>query len=194
MTAMRKKKLKEQAEKVKEDKKAAAAAAAAGKCTGPPTSLYLGALGLGAAAVMGFYPFPAYFIGNMMIFVLASVLGYCLVASVKPSLHTPLMSMSNAISGIVIIGGMYQVQGKWLNGGEGWPAGEVFADPETSITLTMVLGAVAVAISAINIAGGFAVTIQMLNMFKKDGDEDGCCGGLFPSCGSKPEKPGDERP
>jgi NAD(P) transhydrogenase subunit alpha len=52
-----------------------------------------------------------YFIGNMMIFVLASVLGYCLCANVKPSLHTPLMSMSNAISGIVIIGGMYQIQG-----------------------------------------------------------------------------------
>ena len=40
-----------------------------------------------------------------MVFVLASVLGYCLVMSVKPSLHTPLMSMSNAISGIVVLGG-----------------------------------------------------------------------------------------
>ena len=48
---------------------------------------------------MGFYPFPNYFIGNMMIFVLAAVLGYCLVESVKPSLHTPLMSLSNAMSG-----------------------------------------------------------------------------------------------
>ena len=48
---------------------------------------------------MGFYPFPNYFIGNMMIFVLAAVLGYCLVERVKPSLHTPLMSLSNAMSG-----------------------------------------------------------------------------------------------
>merc|ERR1712072_464341 len=111
----------------------------------------LGALGLGACAVMGFYPFPQYFIGNMMIFVLASVLGYCLVASVKPSLHTPLMSMSNAISGIVIIGGMYQIQGKWLWGGAGWTAGDIAAG---GITATQILGAVAVAISAINIAGG----------------------------------------
>jgi NAD(P) transhydrogenase subunit alpha len=129
---------------------------------------------------MAWYPFPPYFIGNMMIFVLASVLGYCLVASVKPSLHTPLMSMSNAISGIVIVGGMLQIQGKWLWGGDGWseaPAGLTAAtaalvavDPnmvEGSMTATQVLGAIAVAISAVNIAGGFAVTFRMLEMFKK---------------------------
>merc|ERR1712159_138310 len=122
----------------------------------------LGALGLGACAVMGFYPFPVYFIGNMMIFVLASVLGYCLVESVKPSLHTPLMSMSNAISGIVIIGGMYQIQGKWLWGGEGWQTGSGMGTDIAvgGITTTQVLGAIAVAISAINIAGGFAVTFR----------------------------------
>jgi len=51
-------------------------------------------------------PESDYFVGNVMVFVLASVLGYCLVMSVKPSLHTPLMSMSNAISGIVVLGGM----------------------------------------------------------------------------------------
>ena len=52
-------------------------------------------------------PESDYFVGNVMIFVLASVLGYCLVMSVKPSLHTPLMSMSNAISGIVVLGGTF---------------------------------------------------------------------------------------
>ena len=84
--------------------------------------------------------------GGTAAVVLASVLGYCLVASVKPSLHTPLMSMSNAISGIVIIGGMYQIQGKWLWGGAGWG---VDGNPNSefsvgSVTLTQVLGAVAV--------------------------------------------------
>merc|ERR1711959_826074 len=127
----------------------------------------LGALGLGACAVMGFYPFPVYFIGNMMIFVLA----YCLVESVKPSLHTPLMSLSNAMSGIVIIGGMYQIQGKFLGGGEGWaglyPDGSI---AEGGLTTTAVLGAIAVAISAINIAGGFAVTFRMLAMFSSSDD------------------------
>merc|ERR1712087_741129 len=108
--------------------------------------------------------------GNFMIFVLASVLGYCLVANVKPSLHTPLMSMSNAISGIVIIGGMYQIQGKYIWGGKGLEkVPGVWADAlEGGITVMKILGAVAVAISAINIAGGFAVTFRMLDMFKKD--------------------------
>jgi NAD(P) transhydrogenase subunit alpha len=73
------------------------------------------------------------------------------------------MSMSNAISGIVIIGGMYQIQGKWLWGGAGWAAADAAA--AGGITATQILGAVAVAISAINIAGGFAVTFRMLSMF-----------------------------
>merc|ERR1711871_488225 len=126
---------------------------------------------------MGFYPFPEYFIGNAMIFVLASVLGYCLCANVKPSLHTPLMSMSNAISGIVIIGGMYQIQGDFLWGGAGLQATleEELLSPDISkharinsdvlnggVTATQVLGSIAVAVSAINIAGGFAVTFRML--------------------------------
>eukprot|EP01046_Picozoa_sp_COSAG06_P041416 COSAG06_NODE_5138_length_3687_cov_4.373467_3_plen_168_part_00 len=74
------------------------------------TPCLVGGSALGSCYAMGFVPFPEYFIGNAMIFVLASVLGYCLCANVKPSLHTPLMSMSNAISGIVIIGGMYQAR------------------------------------------------------------------------------------
>ena len=83
------------------------------------TPCLVGGSALGSCYAMGFVPFPEYFIGNAMIFVLASVLGYCLCANVKPSLHTPLMSMSNAISGIVIIGGMYQIQGDFLWGGAG---------------------------------------------------------------------------
>ena len=186
MSGMIKKDKQEATKKDKEERLAALQAAK--KDSGPAGQIILSLLGLGACGVMGFYPFPQYFIGNMMIFVLASVLGYCLVASVKPSLHTPLMSMSNAISGkytsnptatcgprdvadrslvltgIVIIGGMYQIQGKWLYGGEGWTAAQAdFA--AGGVTVTQILGAVAVAISAINIAGGFAVTFRMLAMF-----------------------------
>jgi len=104
-------------------------------------------------ALMAFGPAPPLFIGNVMVFLLASFLGYHLITEVKPSLYTPLMSMSNAISGIVIVGGMLQVQGKYL-----WP--------ETG-TATQILGAVATAVSAVNIFGGFAVTLRMLSMFKK---------------------------
>ena len=122
--------------------------------------LFMSALGLGFAAVMAFViaPKSPYFVGNVMIFILASVLGYCLVMGVKSSLHTPLMSMSNAISGIVILGGMMQIQGKYLD--------------ETSGNATQVLGAAAAGVSAINIAGGFAVTFRMLAMFKSSDDDD----------------------
>jgi hypothetical protein len=107
----------------------------------------------GCFALMAFGPAPPLFIGNVMVFLLASFLGYHLITEVKPSLYTPLMSMSNAISGIVIVGGMLQVQGKWL-----WP---------DIGTATQILGAIAVAVSSVNIAGGFAVTFRMLAMFKK---------------------------
>merc|ERR1712125_213789 len=98
--------------------------------------------------LMAFGPAPGLFIGNVMVFLLASFLGYHLITEVKPSLYTPLMSMSNAISGIVIVGGMLQIQGKYL-----WP--------QTG-SGTQVLGAVAVAVAAVNISGGFAVTFRML--------------------------------
>ena len=163
MTGMIKKEKQEIAKADKERRLAELQAKKGGGGGGVWTSVAMGALGLGALAAMAFIPFPASFISNVMIFVLASVLGYCLVAGVKPSLHTPLMSMSNAISGIVIIGGMYQIQGLWLWGGEGWVDGT--ASARGGISATLVLGCVAVAISSINIAGGFAVTFRMLAMF-----------------------------
>ena len=71
--------------------------------------------------------------------------------------------MRCARAGIVIIGGMYQIQGKYLWGGEGWEENmDGTAIAVGGLTLTAVLGAVAVAISAVNIAGGFAVTFRML--------------------------------
>jgi hypothetical protein len=58
---------------------------------------------------------------------------YCLVAGVKPSLHTPLMSMSNAISGIVILGGMLQIQGEYLDKEDGNPTQVCHASPSSNL-------------------------------------------------------------
>jgi NAD(P) transhydrogenase subunit alpha len=88
---------------------------------------------------------------NITIFVLAIFVGYHVVWNVTPALHTPLMSVTNAISGIVIVGAMLQT---------------VTIDGET-LNLTSILGTIAVFLSAINIFGGFMVTRRMLEMFKK---------------------------
>ncbi|XZG69354.1 proton-translocating transhydrogenase family protein [Chitinibacteraceae bacterium HSL-7] len=85
------------------------------------------------------------------IFVLAIFVGYHVVWNVTPALHTPLMAVTNAISGIIIVGAMLQVVD--IGGDE--------------ITLTSVLGAIAIFLASINIFGGFLVTQRMLEMFKK---------------------------
>jgi H+-translocating NAD(P) transhydrogenase subunit alpha len=82
------------------------------------------------------------------VFVLAVFVGWQLIWNVTPALHTPLMSVTNAISGIIIIGGMLQLSG---------PIG-------SPVTL---LGAVAVLLATINVSGGFLVTQRMLRMFRK---------------------------
>ncbi|MCB9566116.1 MAG: Re/Si-specific NAD(P)(+) transhydrogenase subunit alpha [Myxococcales bacterium] len=114
------------------------------KKKGSPLSLLLvGAilLGIGVGA-------PAGFLSHFTVFVLACFVGYQVIWSVTPALHTPLMSVTNAISGIIIIGGMLQVSGEPLA-------------PAT------ILGAVAILVATINIAGGFLVTQRMLKMFRK---------------------------
>jgi len=88
---------------------------------------------------------------NITIFVLAIFVGYHVVWNVTPALHTPLMSVTNAISGIVIVGAMLQT---------------VNIDGE-ALNLTSVLGAIAVFLTSINVFGGFMVTRRMLGMFKK---------------------------
>jgi H+-translocating NAD(P) transhydrogenase subunit alpha len=88
---------------------------------------------------------------NITIFVLAIFVGYHVVWTVTPALHTPLMSVTNAISGIVIVGAMLQT---------------VTIDANT-LNLTSILGAIAVFLTSINIFGGFLVTRRMLEMFKK---------------------------
>jgi NAD(P) transhydrogenase subunit alpha len=91
---------------------------------------------------------PGDFLQHSTVFVLACFVGWQVIWSVSPALHTPLMSVTNAISGIIIIGGMLQV-------GAGFDVASI-------------LGALAVLFAAINIAGGFLVTQRMLRMFKRE--------------------------
>jgi NAD(P) transhydrogenase subunit alpha len=102
----------------------------------------------GAALLMVGLVAPASTLSHFTVFMLACFVGWQVVWNVKPALHTPLMSVTNAISGTILVGGMLQLSGINLN-------------------LTTVLGAVAVLIATINIAGGFLVTNRMLAMFRK---------------------------
>jgi|SRR6056300_1651842 NAD(P) transhydrogenase subunit alpha len=88
---------------------------------------------------------------NITIFVLAIFVGYHVVWNVTPALHTPLMSVTNAISGIVLVGAILQVVE--IN--------------DNIITFSSILGAFAIFFASINIFGGFFVTQRMLEMFKK---------------------------
>ena len=88
---------------------------------------------------------------NITIFVLAIFVGYHVVWNVTPALHTPLMSVTNAISSIVIVGAILQVV-------------EIEGNV---ISFTSILGAFAIFFASINIFGGFLVTQRMLEMFKK---------------------------
>jgi len=97
------------------------------------------------------------FVSIFTIFVLAIFVGYYVVWGVTPALHTPLMAVTNALSGVIIVGAMLQVVGIPVAGS---------ADLQT-ITPTSVLGALAVFLASINIFGGFAVTERMLDMFRK---------------------------
>ncbi len=87
-------------------------------------------------------------ITNLIIFVLAIYVGYHVVWTVTPALHTPLMAVTNAISAIVIVGAMLAA-----------------ALTETPLAKTM--GVLAVALAAVNVFGGFLVTQRMLEMFRK---------------------------
>jgi len=92
------------------------------------------------------------FIFRLSIFILSIFIGYLVVWSVTPSLHTPLMSVTNAISSVIIVGAIVASFGS-VN--------------ENEILLSNILGFVAVTLAAINIFGGFLVTQRMLQMYKK---------------------------
>jgi H+-translocating NAD(P) transhydrogenase subunit alpha len=87
-------------------------------------------------------------ITNLIIFVLAIYVGYHVVWTVTPALHTPLMAVTNALSAVVIVGAM-------------------LAAALTEGALGKTMGVLAVALAAVNIFGGFLVTRRMLEMFKK---------------------------
>jgi NAD(P) transhydrogenase subunit alpha len=106
-------------------------------------------LALAGAALVGIGMIaPTSKLGHFTVFMLACFVGWQVVWNVKPALHTPLMSVTNAISGIILVGGMLQLSGANFN-------------------LTTILGAIAVLIATINIAGGFLVTNRMLAMFRR---------------------------
>ena len=92
------------------------------------------------------------FIFRLSIFVLSIFVGYYVVWSVTPSLHTPLMSVTNAISSVIIVGAIIAA----LSGSDG----EVFS-------LSSIYGFLAIILAAVNIFGGFLVTQRMLAMYKK---------------------------
>ena len=90
---------------------------------------------------------PPEFMSHLTVFVLSCFIGYMVIWNVSPSLHTPLMSVTNAISSIIIIGALLQI-----------------SSPDR---LNIFLAAFAILITSINIVGGFAVTQRMLAMFRK---------------------------
>ncbi len=92
------------------------------------------------------------FISLLGIFVLAVFVGYYVVWNVTPALHTPLMSVTNAISSVIVVGALLAVG-----------AGAV----ASGSTLAMVFGFLALVLASINIFGGFMVTARMLAMYKK---------------------------
>jgi len=85
---------------------------------------------------------------NLVVFVLAIFVGYHVIWNVTPALHTPLMSVTNAISSVIIVGA-------------------ILAAAPADTDFGAVLGVVAVALASVNVAGGFLVTQRMLEMFRK---------------------------
>ncbi|KAI1321380.1 NAD(P) transhydrogenase mitochondrial precursor [Xylariaceae sp. FL0255] len=108
--------------------------------------------GMGAALALGKLTGPL-FMGNAFTFALASLIGYRVVWGVTPALHSPLMSVTNAISGMVGIGGFFVMGGGYLPG-----------------TIPQALGAASVLLAFVNVSGGFVITKRMLDMFKRPTD------------------------
>lgn len=112
----------------------------------PWTAVVMLALGAVALWALGGVA-PPEFMSHFTVFVLACFIGYQVIWNVTPALHTPLMSVTNAISGIIVIGALLQIS-------------------SSSFAVTL-LAAVAILIATINVAGGFLVTQRMLRMFRK---------------------------
>lgn len=107
------------------------------------------------------------FVRHLTVFVLACFVGWYVVWKVTPALHTPLMSATNAISGIILVGAMVSGGMSPLFAGDGGGF-TVLRTAETGPQLTgVVVALAAVVLASINIAGGFLVTQRMLGMFRK---------------------------
>ncbi|KZV73394.1 PNTB-domain-containing protein [Peniophora sp. CONT] len=108
--------------------------------------------GMGSAIALGKLTGPL-FMTNFFTFGLAGLIGYRVVWGVAPALHSPLMSVTNAISGMVGIGGLFLMGGGYFPG-----------------TIPQVLGALSVLMASVNVSGGFVITKRMLDMFKRKTD------------------------
>lgn len=104
--------------------------------------------GMGSVLALGKFTTPL-LMSNAFTFALASLIGYRVVWGVAPALHSPLMSVTNAISGMVGIGGLFILGGGYLPG-----------------TIPQALGAMSVLLAFVNVGGGFVITKRMLDMFK----------------------------
>jgi NAD(P) transhydrogenase subunit alpha len=117
----------------------------------PPPSPWPARIAIGVAlpilVVLGLFGSPS-LLQHMTVFILACIVGWHVVWNVTPALHTPLMSVTNAVSGIILIGGLLLGRGR-------------------DLSVTTILGAVAVFVASINVAGGFRVTARMLKMFRR---------------------------
>jgi len=89
-------------------------------------------------------------VASLFVFVLAAFVGFEVINKVPPTLHTPLMSGANAISGITILGAV------------------LIAGSSSNSTVTTIMGFIAVILATVNVVGGFLVTDRMLEMFKKE--------------------------
>jgi NAD(P) transhydrogenase subunit alpha len=128
-----------------------------GESTGPASARTTTIIFLVAAILFGFIGAyaPAAFLAHFTVFVLACFVGYMVIWNVTPALHTPLMSVTNAISSIIAIGALVQVAPFEADPG-GRPTGWIIG-----------LAVASIALVAINMFGGFAVTQRMLQMFRK---------------------------
>ncbi|KAI0046159.1 PNTB-domain-containing protein [Auriscalpium vulgare] len=108
--------------------------------------------GMGTVVALGKVTGPL-FMSNVFTFGLAGLIGYRVVWGVAPALHSPLMSVTNAISGMVGVGGLFVMGGGYFPG-----------------TIPQALGAASVLLASVNVAGGFVITKRMLDMFKRKGD------------------------
>jgi NAD(P) transhydrogenase subunit alpha len=129
------------------------ATAEAARQTADSAQAYAEQIAAGASAASGGAIDP--FIFRLAIFALAVIVGYYVVWAVTPALHTPLMSVTNAISSVIVVGAL-------LSAG-------IDASADEGSSTARVFGFLALTLASVNIFGGFLVTERMLSMFKKKG-------------------------